>query len=165
MNVLTHSSEAHAHPCCAQANDDRLDRARRYLDSGLVAPATELYEAVLAEGEGEPARHGLARCAYLRGDLHEALGHLQMLTRTDEPSAEVINDLGVVYFELGLKDEAHARLRTAAERCPDDPVAWRNLVDVALACGDRDACRFYCEQLVTLGAADEDVCGLMEQLR
>lgn len=132
--------------------DGALAHAESFLDAGLVSAAAEIFEALLeVEGLGDlfQARHGLARCAFARGELHAALGHLQLLMQQDGTSAEVNNDLGVVYYRLGLLDLAKEQLERAVMLAPDDGLALRNLVDVAYACGDLDTCAEAAETLLT----------------
>lgn len=111
MNTAIHAVKNDA-PLARDAAlwEEDLARAEAYLGCGLVAVANEIFEALLAEQERPEARYGLASCAYQRGDLHEAMGQLQMLQSRGERSAEVANDLGVIYFRLGLVSEAREQL-------------------------------------------------------
>jgi tetratricopeptide (TPR) repeat protein len=140
-----------------------LGRAQVLMDAGLVSPAAELYQRILEQEENAEARQGAGRCAYLRGELHEALGHFQ---RIDEGRSlpGLQNDLGVIYFELGLVEQAHAQLEKAATQCPEDVVIWRNLLDIAISREDRVACRIYCDQVLALDPSDKEVRGLLQQL-
>lgn len=147
-------------PCEVQ-----LQRADAYLQTGLVEDARVLYERLLERGAHIPdARLGLARCAYARRNFHEALGHLQDLSRREPDHPGVHNDLGVTYFELGLSEKAHEELRIAANQNPDDPTTWRNLVDVAFALGSREACLEYCNRLLALTPAEPELRELKRRL-
>ncbi len=141
-----------------------LERATLYLETGLVAQAAEIFDGIVEEAGDPEARMGLARCAYMRGDLHEALGHLQQLQQQHPEFPGVENDLGVIYFELGLFKQAREQLELTAENQPDDPVIWRNLIDVAGSSGDKEACKDYCLRLLALEPMDHDVRELLEEL-
>lgn len=124
----------------SQAHQQPLARAEELLASGLVAAASEIYDTILEHEEVPAARHGAARCAFLRSELHAALGHLQRLER-EGATAELANDLGVIYFHLGLAAEARQQLELAVELAPDHEAAWQNLVDITAAAGDQEASR------------------------
>jgi Flp pilus assembly protein TadD len=121
-----------------------LARATTYLDVGLVSAAKELYDALLTLddfADFAPARHGLARCAFARGELHEALGHLQLLMQQDATNAEVNNDVGVVYFRLGLRERAREQLERAVMLDPNNMETRRNLIEACFVLDDLEACR------------------------
>lgn len=129
-----------AQPTRGPQRTETLARAELLLESGLVAAAAEIYAEVLEQEEVTAARYGLGRCAFLRSELHEALGHLQMVARSGV-TGELANDLGVIYFLLGLIAEAREQLEVAVELAPRDAVAWRNLAAACEAAGDDDAMR------------------------
>jgi len=149
-----------------QSQDMELEHADAYLQTGLVAEAAEIYERVEeAAKDSLEAQIGLARCAYMRRNLHEALGRLQAVTRADADYPGAANDLGVVYFELGLPHKAREEFLRAAAQSEEDPVPWRNLVDVATALQDFAACKDYCERVLSLDPADEEIEDLLDQIR
>jgi tetratricopeptide (TPR) repeat protein len=140
-----------------------LERARAYLDTGLVLEAGEIFEGLLDTDMPE-ARLGLARCAYARRELHLALSHLQALQQQRPDHPGLCNDLGVIYHALGLTAAAHEQLRQAAQTT-DDPITLRNLIAVAQELDDSDACIEYCERLLQIDPEDEEVRDLLVALR
>ncbi|PIE19338.1 MAG: hypothetical protein CSA65_02870 [Proteobacteria bacterium] len=125
-----------------------LARAASYYDAGVISAAKELYEALLSvEGDEElgAARHGLARCAFARGELHEALGHLQLLLQREPKNAEIHNDLGVVFYKLGLIERAREQLERALTLDPNDMGCRRNLIEVTFVLDDLKTCQRHCE--------------------
>jgi|GEM_PF-5407874 tetratricopeptide (TPR) repeat protein len=141
---------------------DTLDRAEAYLNAGLVIEAHEMFEEVVNAGGPTRARWGLARCAYYRNDLHEALGHLQMLDPNEFP--DLVNDLGVIYSKLGLVDRAREQLELAAIQQPGNPLPRRNLVDIYRSLENFEACAEHCRAYLELVPDDAEMVQLLQSL-
>ena len=95
----------------------------------------------------------LAREAYHRGDAHQALGHLQAAIAL-APTEPLSNDLGVVYFEMGLVDEARRAFIDAIAAEPDNAQPLRNLGYLALGENEFALCRSACQQLMAIEPDD-----------
>lgn len=141
---------------------DSLDRAEAFLNAGLIIEAHEMFEDVVNAGGPTRARWGLARCAYFRNDLHEALGHLQMLDPNEFP--DLVNDLGVIYSKLGLLDKAREQLELAAELQPGNPLPRRNLVDIYRSLNKLDACAEHCRSYLELVPDDAEMLQMLQSL-
>ncbi|MCA9669755.1 MAG: tetratricopeptide repeat protein [Myxococcales bacterium] len=141
-----------------------LDQAEAILDSGDIESAEPIFREALAEQPSSRAHMGLARCAHLLGDLHRSLGHLHAVQRVHPMYPRLANDLGVIYFKLGLTRAAVDQLEMASEQAPDDPLPLQNLVDVAIANGDLDACCEYARRLIAIDSTDEEARALVETL-
>jgi pentatricopeptide repeat protein len=155
-----------AYPEFSLPENEALERAEAYLSSGLVSEAAEIYDEMIERGEDSPrAQMGLAQCSYRLRNLHEALGHLQAVLQCAPDTPSVHNDLGVVLFELGMIDEAREAFVEALAQNPNDAQPLRNLMDVAVACDDWDACIAHCESILALTPGDEEIQQLLEAAR
>lgn len=155
-----------AYPEFPLPENEVLERAEAFLESGLVSEAAEIYEEIITRGGDSPrVQMGLAQCAYRQRKLHEALGHLQAVLQSAPDHPSVHNDLGVVLFELGLPEEASAAFEEALARHPDDPQPLRNLMDVAVARDDWNACIACCEQILVREPEDDEVKQVLEAAR
>lgn len=150
MTMATQHFESPSKDMCIQSIvDAKLRRAEEFLSTDLVSAAAEIYQAILDHAENATARYGLARCAFMRADLHESLGHLQML-QGENQTAEVVNDMGVIYYQLGLSDDAIETLEEAVRMDPSYSVAWRNLADIELSLGQDEECRSTCARWIEI---------------
>jgi tetratricopeptide (TPR) repeat protein len=146
----------------ASIGREELDRAEAYLNAGLVIEAGELFRSVVEAGGPARARWGLARCAYYRRELHEALGHLQVLDPAE--FSDLNNDLGVIYFEMGLLEQSRRQMEQAAAGHPGNPLPIVNLIDIARAQGDRQGAIEYCRQYLALAPGDQEVEEIFAEL-
>jgi len=111
---------------------------------------------------GERALMGIAHCAVQRECYHEALGYLQALQATAPHYPSLANDMGVIYYRLGLVDEAR---RSFDEAIVDDAghlEAWRNLLGVALAMRDVDTCVEASQRVLSMDPADDMARSIVE---
>lgn len=136
---------------------EAVARANAYLEAGLVVEASEMFSDEVDRSGDAWARLGLARCAFLRRNLHEAVGILQSIRAEEAAYPEAVNDMGVILCELGLLAEARVHIEEAARLMPENPVPVRNLIDVTLASEDFAACRAHCADYLALVPADEEV--------
>jgi dTDP-4-dehydrorhamnose 3,5-epimerase-like enzyme/Flp pilus assembly protein TadD len=155
-----------AYPEYSLPENEALERAEAFLESGLVSEAAEIYEEIITRGGDSPrVQMGLAQCAYRQRKLHEALGHLQAALQSAPDHPSVHNDLGVVLFELGLPEEASAAFEQALAKHPNDPQPLRNLMDVAVARDDWNGCIACCEQILLREPEDDEVKQVLEAAR
>ena len=140
-----------------------LELAERHLADGQIFEAEELFERRLESGQASRARMGLAKCAFYRKDLHEALASLQMLEQMVPDYPDLDNTMGAVLFGLGLAGEARERFLKAVRCDPDNPIAWRNLAQVQLSDGVTDGCVVACQRALDLDPQDEVTRALMAQ--
>ncbi len=155
-----------AYPEFQLPENEALERAEAYVESGLISEAVEIYEEIITRGADSPrVQMGLAQCAYRQRKLHEALGHMQAVLQIAPDHPSVHNDLGVILFELGLADEASTAFEEALSRNPADPQPLRNLMDVAVSRDDWNACIACCEQILARAPGDEEVLQVLEAAR
>jgi len=109
-----------------------LHLANHFLETGDPARAQGAAERALAwrpEAADGWIYQGLAQRA--RGDLEGARRSLEQARQLDATRPRTHNNLGSVYFELGLLDEAEAAFERAVAIAPDLAEARENLAAVA----------------------------------
>ena len=73
------------------------------------------------------------------GDFAGAARALERARTAGYGNPELLNDLGVVYAQLGRRDEARAQFEQLLAHDPDAASAWNNLGVLELSAGKSDA--------------------------
>jgi Flp pilus assembly protein TadD len=144
------------------AIEQELQQADAYLATGLTFEAAEIFARHRDSTHSREAHMGLATCAFLRRDLHEALGHLQIVAREDPEHPGLANSFGAVYFGLGLMDQALEQFSRAVALEPEDDAAWRNLAHLQHRTDDLEGCAASCRRLLELAPDDAQALELLE---
>jgi tetratricopeptide (TPR) repeat protein len=103
-------------------------RAGRYAEA--QAGFQRLYEAALAEGDGDLARshrNNIGLCLYKRGDLEAAAAVFEELVAGDPDYVKARNNLGFVRLRQGRPAEAAVQFRETLARDPENRIARREL--------------------------------------
>ncbi|MFP4053390.1 MAG: tetratricopeptide repeat protein [Phycisphaerae bacterium] len=103
---------------------------------GRRALAEKAYRELLQAEPGHlRARYNLACLLQKGGELTEALKHWHLVASTDEESPRPHTAMGEVYLDLGRYDKAMFAFAEAAQRSPDDAMAWLAFSDAAKLAG------------------------------
>jgi dTDP-4-dehydrorhamnose 3,5-epimerase len=142
--------------------EDSLERAEAHLSAGLVLEAEELFVLGLESAQNARARLGVAKCAFYRRDLHEALAHLQMVAAEDPQCLDLANTTGAVLFGLGLIEDAEKEFRRAVQTEPDSAVGWRNLLELYSRLGEKESAIDAAQHLLALEPDASEALELLE---
>jgi tetratricopeptide (TPR) repeat protein len=144
--------------------DKELAQADAFLASGLLFEAVEVFLRYKDTEHSCRAHMGLATCAFLRRDLHEALGYLQTVALQEPEHPGLANSFGAVYFGLGLMDQAREQFERAIALDPEDDAAWKNLAHLQHRSADLEGCIASCRQVLELAPDDEQTLELLEAI-
>lgn len=99
--------------------DSRLEQADHLRYEGQYEEAIAIYDALLAEDEGNVhARHGRALCYCFTGLFEESIAELERVRNDDPRLVKAREDLFKTYLMLGMQDEAKAEMRAILELEP-----------------------------------------------
>ncbi|HDR9175346.1 TPA: tetratricopeptide repeat protein [Burkholderia vietnamiensis] len=129
-----------------------LQTALAHHQSGRLAEAKTLYDAILTAQPGQPdALHflGLLACQLKQYDAGLALMKQSLVER---PDASYFNNLGNMLRESGRLDDAIAHYRRAVTLRPDYPEAHNNLGNALRDAGDPTAAMASCARAIELRA-------------
>ena len=102
------------------------------LNQGAVDEAeTRARQALALNPQSAQAVGTLAQSLRRQGRDAEALPLLEQLAAA-QPTAAVLNDLGLCLMDLNRPDQAEAAFRRVAEAAPDIPEPWHNLGNALL---------------------------------
>ena len=120
----------------AQPNENLTDRAAIALEENRLDEAEQfLREAFYHDPSAPRTLHLYAILKYHRGETDQAVTLLEKTMAFDPCNAEIANDLGAVYFHMGVKHKASALFRRAIDL--DDTLidARKNFADLHAAAG------------------------------
>jgi dTDP-4-dehydrorhamnose 3,5-epimerase len=156
VNALSSANGYAEVPETASQAASTIEQAEAYLAAGLIVEAAELFSNQVNSQHSSRAHMGLSQCAYYRRELHEALGHLQIIARMQPDYPDLHNNLGVVLFEMGLIKEAQEQFLHATRKEPQNIQPWRNLIDLSLSSQDYVSCVEYCHHILELVPDDPE---------
>jgi putative PEP-CTERM system TPR-repeat lipoprotein len=129
-------------------NDDlKLSLAAAYLRSGQSAKAIE----VLNRTTGQ-ARLALAQVYLQEKQTRKADEVISQVIAAAPDRVDIVNLAGLLYLQTGRYDQALAHLRAAADRQPDNPGYWLNVVRAQLALNQTAAAREAVDKALALRA-------------
>jgi tetratricopeptide (TPR) repeat protein len=99
----------------------------------------------------------IARDAYARGDLPEAIGVQRKVLACDLPAVDDSQFMGLLLFAIRDLPGGIAVLRDCLARFPDEPALHENLGVFLLASGDFDGAVTACREALALGSASPNV--------
>ena len=147
-----------------ETSEEILAEAEQHVAAGRLSKAEEIFASQCeCDIEHRPrALMGLAHCAVARHCVHEALGHLQELQNIDPHYPSLDNDFGVVYYQLGLVDQARASFDRAVREDASHLEAWRNLLHIALEMRDANACVEASQRILGQDPSDPTARAIMD---
>lgn len=134
----------------AGADENLLQQARTYMDSGDYTRALAKVQQYLQENPGDAAAHALAgqACRAL-GQADEAIRHFQSALSIQPDNGALRLELGKLYAAGGFSDKAIENYREAVRLLPGNPEPQWCLVQELQKSGDADSARREAEQYVT----------------
>ncbi len=125
------------------------------LRQGRPGPAIPLFQRAIAlDAQLATAHEGLGRALGTTGRLQEAAAALETAGRLAPTSANVWNNLGLVYLALGRAGAAEEAFRRALEGGAGEGVVRRNLAGALLQLERLDEARRETERALELSPAD-----------
>ncbi|PQO42147.1 tetratricopeptide repeat protein [Blastopirellula marina] len=122
-----------------EAFAQEISMARLAERHGNHASAKKIYRHVLnQEPENRVALHRMGVVAGKEGQYVEAVGYLKQAAAVSEPSAEILSDLGYVYYLQDNQALAQQYLEQSLAADPDYAAARTNLAIVYAENGDYD---------------------------
>lgn len=119
-------------PWTFETKQEKIDRllnvARLHERHDQMDEATQIYQQVLlADAKNVMARHRLGVIAVRDGRLADAQEHMQQAIALGQPSAELLGDMGYLYYLRHDLPAAEAQIRAALQLDPRDRRARNNL--------------------------------------
>jgi predicted TPR repeat methyltransferase len=150
------------------AGTPSLAQAMRLHQSGEVAAALALYEALLAQTPGDATLHnfmGMAQIQLRRFDQGEV--HVRRALELDPAYAEAWNSLGNLYRLAGRPEEALQAYQAMTRLAPAAVAGWVNLADLHRQMGSRERALAALATAVERAEAARDApaefrCGLLK---
>lgn len=107
-----------------------LDLALNLYQRGHVGEAKTFFQKLFrVEPRNPAASFGLAMCAIDEGNTEEGL-KLADRVLSMKPNAALLDNLGIMYREAGMKDKALDCLQKAIDAAPENPSPYFNLHDM-----------------------------------
>jgi tetratricopeptide (TPR) repeat protein len=111
-----------------EAHERSLSMARLMERHGKYDQALKIYQQVIEEDANNiVANHRMGILAVRRGEHQLALEHFEKAAKRDEPSAELLSDIGYTKYLTHDLEEAEKTLRAALKANPQLNVARTNL--------------------------------------
>lgn len=132
-----------------------------------ITPDTRPRQPVLSPETPSPSPRDLeerARRAYERGDLREAITLYERVRERGAAGAEVLSNLGSLYFRRGNYGRARDRYREALQERPDDYHTHLYLGITYERLGNRDRARTLYRRALDLRPGSEEVRRRLEAL-
>ena len=122
-------------------------------DRGLYDRAIQCWRDTLwLDGEYPQANARIADALWAKGDLQGARKYLEAELALNASDSETLVDLGELFLEMGLSDEAEEKFKRALAGDGDNPTAHLGLGELAMKNNDLEAAKKHFRKVLSVDA-------------